>query len=469
MNMSLRAKYRRRVLQNSLVIATTVLSCTALRADHEDQDKSASQGAPGQYERGEKGDRQGNKTQHFIKEAAMGGQMEVQMGQLGQQNAQNAEVKSLAAALVRDHTEANQKLQQLAQQKGITLEQSSDAKHQKHLESLQSKSGAEFDKAFVTEAIRDHKKDIAQFEKCQKEEKDADVKAFIDQTLPTLRNHLQMAQNAARAIGVDANVAADIGTEANTGEGAPAAGVSGTTEEPSRGGKLNERNSSQQSKSNSSDQSSLNNSSSSGASASGTIGTSSSSTRPQSSTSSDQTAPSASVQGNVGDHSFSANAGVNSSDTTTSSSTDSSVRSDLNTDTSSGNKAFKKGDNKVLGLSTDKHDGKFLGIIPDPRSKSRSSASTGASTSSDVSSTTASSDTSIGGPATTSTGTSSSERVEWSSAPSQVKQALQAEGADTSTSLKKLTVYEADVNGKKIHVTEDGRVYKHDQTGSSNR
>jgi putative membrane protein len=461
MNMSLRAKYRRRVLENSLIIATTVLSCTVLRADHENQDKSAAQGAPGQYEKGEKGD----KTQRFIKEAAMGGQMEVQMGQLAEQRAQNPEVKNLGATLVRDHTQANQKLQQLAQQKGITLDQGSEQKHQKHLDALQSKSGAEFDKAFVTHAIKDHKKDIAKFEKCQKEEQDSALKAFIDETLPTLRNHLQLAQTAARTLGIDANVAADTGDDSDTAAGAPATGVSGEKDNSSKSGDLNRKSNSQQNN-NSSDQSSLNNGSSlnnSGAeaSASGSLNkprsSTSSSSSGDSSVTQSQNTPSASVQGNIGENRFSANAGVNSSDSSTTTSTDSSVSSD-----NSEHKIFQKNDGKVLGLSTDKHDGKILGIIP-KGAKHESSSST---SSSDVSS---SSDTSIGGPATTSSGTSSSERIEWNSAPSQVKQALQAEGADSSTTVKRMTIYEAEVNGKKIHVTEDGKVYKHDQNSRSSR
>jgi putative membrane protein len=417
MNMNLKAKYRRRVLENSLILATSILTSTAVLADHDDQDKSsAAQGAPGQHESGSRGDHAGNKTEHFIKEAAMGGQMEVKMGQLAQQNGQSQEVKNLGSTLVKDHTEANQKLQQLAQQKGITLSQSGDSKHQKGLDALQSKSGAEFDKAFVTHAIKDHKKDIAKFEKCQKEEKDAQVKAFIDETLPTLRNHLQMAQAAARTLGVDVNVAADADDDNDTSAGAPATGVSGSKENST------------------SQQSDTSNSS-----------TSSSSDKPQS----------ANIQGNVGDNSVSASADLNSDRTSSSSS------ADVSTSSSESGKIIQKGDGKVLGLSTDKHDGKFLGIIPDPRSTSSSSSSSTSSSSDDAS---------IGGPASTSTGSSSSsERVEFSSTPSQVKQALQSQGVDSSTSIKRMTVYEADVNGKKIHVTEDGKVYKHDLSDSSNR
>lgn len=411
MSMNLKSIYRRRVLENTLIIATTMFTCTALRADHQDNDASSaqsattqSQGAPGQSEHGQSDrGRHGDMTQHFIKEAAMGGQMEVQMGQLAEQKGQSQDVKNLGQMLVKDHTMANQKLQQIAQQKGITLEPGIDQKHQHQLDKFQSQSGAEFDKAFVQNAVKDHKKDIAEFERAEKTVQDPELKSFISETLPTLRNHLQMAQSAARTLGVDVNGNRSEGT------GAPAPGVSGST-----------------------DTSSTPSSSSS---------SSSSLDKPQSSTSS-SSSPDASIQGNVGDHNFSANADVNSN----ASSTDTSTRTDL------------QGDHKVLGLSTSKTDGKILGIIPIPGRSGESGVSSSSS-----------SDTAIGGPAISTSGTSSSERVDLSSTPSAVRQALKDQGADSSTTIKRMTVYEADVNGKKVHITEQGKVYTHDQTDTSTK
>jgi len=64
------------------------------------------------------------------------------------------------------------------------------------LGSLQNLSGSEFDRTFVQKVIEHHQKDIASFERASRESQDSDIKSFAENTLPTLRNHLQMAQAA---------------------------------------------------------------------------------------------------------------------------------------------------------------------------------------------------------------------------------------------------------------------------------
>lgn len=61
--------------------------------------------------------------------------------------------------------------------------------------SLKDKSGSEFDREYVRMAIAHHEKDIEEFEKQAKSGSDADVKAFANETLPTLRAHLRLAQS----------------------------------------------------------------------------------------------------------------------------------------------------------------------------------------------------------------------------------------------------------------------------------
>jgi len=414
-----------------------MLTCAALQAEHNDQ--------------------HGDKTQQFIRKAAMGGQMEVEMGQLAQQKGQSSEVKNLGSTLVRDHTQANQKLQQLASTRNITLDKSSwndtsaasttstdrtstdrtlsstdqtggakhaqeHAKHQQELQKLRSQSGAEFDKTFVTMALKDHKKDIAEFEKCRNDITDADVKAFIDQTLPTLRNHLQMAKTAAKGVGVDeATIAADRDDDNTSSTGAPAAGASGTLGSDKPSSPASNPNTNPANKNRSSLESSdrLNATGAPAAGASGTLGSdkpsspaSNPSTNPANknrssldssdrlngATDSDasgtirQNNPRADLDANVGDHSVSASAGVDK--------TDHSASTSVSTDSGNSHKVFQKGDGKVLGLSTDKNDGKFLGIIPDPKKKHEDKG-----VSADVNVNTDSS--SIGTSATTESGTSS--------------------------------------------------------------
>src|ERR1051325_5529183 len=57
----------------------------------------------------------------FIQKAAGGGAQEVENGKMAEKQAKSAEVKSIAARMVADHTRANNELTELAKQKGVTF------------------------------------------------------------------------------------------------------------------------------------------------------------------------------------------------------------------------------------------------------------------------------------------------------------------------------------------------------------
>ena len=129
----------------------------------------------------------------FINDAAEGGMMEVRMGEIGKQKGLSADVKQFADRLVADHSKANDELKDLASKKGVTIPAMVDDKHQKMLDKLSNAS--DFDKQFKDMAVKDHKKDIKEFERAEKKCEDADLKAWITKTLPTLQDHLRMAEN----------------------------------------------------------------------------------------------------------------------------------------------------------------------------------------------------------------------------------------------------------------------------------
>lgn len=49
--------------------------------------------------------------------------------------------------------------------------------------------------------VDDHKKDVADFKKHASSAKDAEIKGFASKTLPTLQEHLQLAQKTNDALG----------------------------------------------------------------------------------------------------------------------------------------------------------------------------------------------------------------------------------------------------------------------------
>ena len=130
----------------------------------------------------------------FIEDAAQGGMAEVQLGQLAAQKAQSADVKQFGQKMVDDHTKANDQLKQVAASKGVELpaDLKSDAKREH--DKLSKLNGADFDREYMKHEVSDHKKDVKDFQKEAKSAKDADVKSFASETLPTLQQHLQLAE-----------------------------------------------------------------------------------------------------------------------------------------------------------------------------------------------------------------------------------------------------------------------------------
>ncbi|ANH81880.1 hypothetical protein A8C56_13660 [Niabella ginsenosidivorans] len=135
----------------------------------------------------------------FAVDAASGGMAEVQLGELAQNKGTDPRVKEFGKLMVTDHTRANDELKMLAATKNITLPPAPDNDKQKAAADLSSKSGSDFDKAYIKQMVEDHRKTIDLFEDAQKNAKDADIKAFAVKTLPVLRTHLQHIQSLDKA------------------------------------------------------------------------------------------------------------------------------------------------------------------------------------------------------------------------------------------------------------------------------
>jgi putative membrane protein len=136
----------------------------------------------------------------FVEKAAIGGLAEVQMGELAQQKAASDQVKQFGTRMVDDHSKANDALKQVASNKGIALPTDLDAKHKGKVAKLEKLSGAQFDRAYMNDMVTDHKEDVAEFEKQAKSGNDADVKGFASSTLPTLQEHLTLAESTDKAV-----------------------------------------------------------------------------------------------------------------------------------------------------------------------------------------------------------------------------------------------------------------------------
>jgi len=130
----------------------------------------------------------------FMKEAASGGMMEVELGKMVVAKATNDQVRQFGQSMVTDHSKANDSLKQLAANKGFELPEELDQKHKETMEKLAKLSGREFDCEYMAEMVKDHEKDVESFGSYAENGNDADVKAFAADTLKVLEHHLEMAK-----------------------------------------------------------------------------------------------------------------------------------------------------------------------------------------------------------------------------------------------------------------------------------
>jgi putative membrane protein len=165
-------------------------------------------------------------SQQFVSDAAVGGMKEVFLSEAALDESTNADIKSFAKRMVKDHAAANKKLMKIAQEEGLSFPPTNtfsaddpnwsnplitnpenikgaemltmtnfpyradylDAKR------LQSLNGDQFDQAYLSDMAGDHIQAVNEFEMASQSLTDPKLKKFADKTLPTLQKHSKMAQ-----------------------------------------------------------------------------------------------------------------------------------------------------------------------------------------------------------------------------------------------------------------------------------
>jgi putative membrane protein len=127
----------------------------------------------------------------FVMDAAEGGMAEVELGKLAKDKGSSEGVKQFGQRMVDDHGKANDELKKIASSKSITLPDAPAAKHKATMDRLSKLSGADFDRAYIKEMVKDHEQDVKEFQHESQSGSDSDIKEFAAKTLPTLQDHLK--------------------------------------------------------------------------------------------------------------------------------------------------------------------------------------------------------------------------------------------------------------------------------------
>jgi putative membrane protein len=133
----------------------------------------------------------------FVMNVAAKGMYEIEVSKLASERALGREVRSYAQTLVRHHTQANNELIAMMSARGIAPPVGLAPDRATKLQRLAALPRSDaFDSGYVrVVGVEDHRAAIAAFEKARKDVRDRELRAWMDRTLGTLRNHLAMAQS----------------------------------------------------------------------------------------------------------------------------------------------------------------------------------------------------------------------------------------------------------------------------------
>jgi putative membrane protein len=134
------------------------------------------------------------------REIAQADMAEVAAGKLGASKAQSDEVKKFAQHMVDDHGKHLNDLRSMAKTKGMQLPSAPAKKHQDAMKKLESAKGAEFDKTFMQQMVKDHEDALKLVQDTAKNAKDPELKADAEKTAPKIQEHLDMAKKIAASL-----------------------------------------------------------------------------------------------------------------------------------------------------------------------------------------------------------------------------------------------------------------------------
>lgn len=142
----------------------------------------------------------------FVADQLEDGDAEVRLGRLAEERATNADVKAFGRMMVEEHTMAGTDLKRIAGQHNITPDADDMDDVEDDFERLSKLEGADFDRAYIDMMVDEHEEAVNELEgKVNDNDEHADVKAWVTNTLPKIRQHLERAKQLRDALDARGN------------------------------------------------------------------------------------------------------------------------------------------------------------------------------------------------------------------------------------------------------------------------
>ncbi len=142
------------------------------------------------------------KDKMFLRNAAEGGMAEVKLGQLASQKAGSEDVKAFGQKMMDDHAALNNEMAPIADSMGVRAPKDLSKKDQDLYDQLNGLSGTEFDNAYLSAMVKDHRKDLRDFRMEASTTQDSTLKDAVEKGEKVIHEHLMMVEKLAKEKGV---------------------------------------------------------------------------------------------------------------------------------------------------------------------------------------------------------------------------------------------------------------------------
>lgn len=181
--MNLKSEYLRNKLAYCFLIAMCLSACT----NSKNPDKIA------QKENEAKFKGAAEKDAKAIADVYNSSLFEMNLSYAVKGKATNEDVKLLADSMTMGHLDIDNQLKAMAEKKSISLTTGLTEDQQEDINKMKNKDPESINKEYVDLLIDDHKDAIKKYEKFAQNAVDTDIKAWFENTITILQNHLNMA------------------------------------------------------------------------------------------------------------------------------------------------------------------------------------------------------------------------------------------------------------------------------------
>lgn len=142
------------------------------------------------------------KDKMFVRSAVQGGLAEIELGKLAAGKGASEDVKAFGQKMVEDHGKLNEAMGQLADSIGARMPKKVSKDQQATYDKLNSLSGEEFDKEYISCMVKDHHADLREFRMEASSTADPDLQEAVDNAARVIREHMVTIDKMARERGI---------------------------------------------------------------------------------------------------------------------------------------------------------------------------------------------------------------------------------------------------------------------------